>query len=73
MKRWIGALLWGALLFSPSILAGEIPTSADQVRPLLIGAEVPAVTLTTGAGEPFDLAQAFAKQRSVVVFYRGGW
>lgn len=50
-----------------------IPTSAKKVKPLEPGTRLPAVSLTTAAGNSFDL-NAFVKQQpAVVVFYRGGW
>ena len=51
----------------------SVAPSSDRVRPLLIGATVPAVTLATGDGEPFELGEALSSKPSVVVFYRGGW
>lgn len=50
-----------------------IAAAADEVRPLLIGAKVPPLTLRTSDGEPFDLSDALAKKTTVLVFYRGGW
>jgi hypothetical protein len=47
--------------------------SAGLIRPLLIGATAPDVTLATGDGEPFSLGDALSRKPSIVVFYRGGW
>ena len=50
-----------------------IHDSPLEVRPLLIGARVPGLTLKTAASLPFDLGAAIAKRQSILVFYRGGW
>lgn len=53
--------------------ASEVPTRADQVRPLLIGAQAPEATVQSLDGTDVALQDIFAKQRTVLVFYRGGW
>ncbi len=53
--------------------SGSPPTSADQVRPLLIGAEAPELTLRQVDGKPFDLTEAIRSKPSVIILYRGGW
>lgn len=50
-----------------------IPDSPSEIRPLLIGAPVPEVTLQTVDGNPFDLAAAVSERPAVLIFYRGGW
>jgi peroxiredoxin len=50
-----------------------VPTSAQDIKPLLIGASVPDVTLRTAKGESFDLKAAVAKKPTILIFYRGGW
>ena len=47
--------------------------SPREVRPLLVGAEVPDLTLTAADGKKFELRAATAEQRAIVIFYRGGW
>ena len=53
--------------------AAEVPASADEVRPLLIGAQAPEATVQSLDGTDVALKDILAKQRSVLVFYRGGW
>lgn len=53
--------------------AEQIPTSAGEVHPLLIGAKVPNLTLTAADGSRFDLNAAILKKPTVLIFYRGGW
>jgi hypothetical protein len=50
-----------------------VPISPAEIRPLLIGARVPPLSLTTAAGAGFDLNQALSEKPTVIIFYRGGW
>jgi hypothetical protein len=68
----IGTVLLAACLAAPA-LAGEVPGSAQDVRPLLIGSKAPDLTVKNGDGEPFDLSKAFESKRTVLILYRGGW
>jgi len=58
-------------------VAGEpepvIADSPETVRPLLVGATIPDVTLASLDGTPVELTNLVAKQPSILVFYRGGW
>jgi peroxiredoxin len=63
-----------ALLPAPLVAADErVPTDATQIRPLLIGAPVPDVTLRDATGAARPLRAALGGQPTVLVFYRGGW
>ena len=72
LTKTLGAALVGCLAFGSATLAGPA-ASADRVQPLLIGAEVPRVTLKTVEGEPYELATGVKKKPTVLIFYRGGW
>jgi peroxiredoxin len=50
-----------------------IPASAQEVRPLLIGASVPDMALTSAAGNTFNLRKNLVKKPGIIIFYRGGW
>lgn len=50
-----------------------VPESPTEIRPLLIGAPVPKVTLQTVDGKPFDLGASVSECPAVLIFYRGGW
>jgi len=50
-----------------------VPDSAQDIRPLLVGAPVPRAILQTPAGKPFALAKAVHDTPTVLIFYRGGW
>ena len=43
------------------------------IHPVLIGTEVPAVTLFTPDGQPCNLRDALARKPTVLVIYRGNW
>ncbi|MCC2617549.1 AhpC/TSA family protein [Aestuariibacter halophilus] len=70
-------LLFIALCLSLSLAdARERPPfaqTADEVSPLLIGQQVPTITLYNPDGAPVSLRALLLEQPAVVVFYRGGW
>ncbi len=51
----------------------KLPDAAEKIRPLLIGAKVPALLLRNADGSSFDLNATMARRPTIVVFYRGGW
>lgn len=57
---------------TPAML-DSIPGSAQEVKPILIGAPVPDVLLETAAGSKFSLKKHLTKKPTVLIFYRGGW
>lgn len=68
------ALLTGATLVCASpVLAADVPTTAEDVRPLLVGSAVPEVELPAADGGVVDLAGAARAQPTILIFYRGGW
>jgi len=50
----------------------DIPVNPQNVSPLLIGSEVPDVTLPDPKGEMISLL-GISGQNALIVFYRGGW
>ncbi len=61
-------------LVTAAVVEGQaLPNSPGQVRPLMVGASVPAAQLKTAAGEDFDIGSAVAAKPTILVFYRGGW
>jgi peroxiredoxin len=51
----------------------EVATSAADVHPLLVGQTIPDVKLVSAAGASISLKEIVGKNRTVLVFYRGGW
>ena len=50
-----------------------LPTLPGQVRPLMVGASIPAAQLQMATGEDFNLGSALAAKPAILVFYRGVW
>ena len=50
-----------------------VAESPDQIRPLMIGAHIPDVTLVTPDHKPVVLRDVLAKQPTILIYYRGGW
>ncbi|MFC2169539.1 peroxiredoxin-like family protein [Acidobacteriota bacterium] len=65
--------LLGMFLLCGTLQAGDIPDSADKISPLLVGAKVPSLVLTSIDNELFDLNEAIAQKPAVLIFYRGSW
>ncbi len=61
------------VISSASFAVTEFPSSAEQVRPLLLSSMVPDVTLKTVDGNDKTLKAQLAGKPAVLVFYRGGW
>jgi len=53
--------------------AADVAPSAEEIRPILVGASVPEVSVQTIDGEELDLAAAIRSKRTLLIFYRGGW
>ena len=66
-------LAGAALICASPALAADVPTTAEEVRPLLVGSAVPEVELPTADGGVVDLAAAAKAQPTILIFYRGGW
>jgi len=75
MTRYQQMLLSIPLLFSTLIAdAAEIALKPEQIRPLLNGQSVPTgLQLQDSKGATVDLSALFAEQKTILVFYRGGW
>src|SRR6056297_693327 len=61
-----------SLIVSCSTPQTDIPDSPQNVSPLLIGSEVPDLTVPDSKGEMISLSE-IAGQNTLIVFYRGGW
>ena len=61
-----------------TLLASLLPLAAfsrdaSEVRPLSIGSPVPDVEVQDHTGKPVSLHSILGRQKSVIIFYRGGW
>ncbi len=61
------------LLAAPLAAGDNVPGSAKEVQPLLIGAKVPSVAVTDIDGKTVDINKLVASKPAVLIFYRGGW
>jgi len=73
IKTFAAIALMAASLVPATSAEDGVAGSAKSVRPLLIGATVPAVTLATADGKTVELGEVLSRKPTVVVFYRGGW
>lgn len=72
MKTYL--IAFAAILFSVKLFAAnDIAVAPEQVKPLLNGLSIPAVSLTTADNKTVDLTELVQQKPSVLVFYRGGW
>lgn len=53
--------------------ASEIPTSADDISPILVGQTVPDITLENIEGKSISLAKLLQQKPTLLIFYRGSW
>ncbi|CAC9976529.1 peroxiredoxin-like family protein [Flavobacterium panici] len=71
MKKML--LIFVAALTSAAHAQSEIPKSALDIAPLLIGEKIPEFTLKTAENADVNLSALLKKKKTVLVFYRGGW
>ena len=70
--RIIGLLL--ALAAIRCTFAAGIAAQPNEVRPLLVGAQVPAeMPVLTEQGKPTTLRDTMAGRAALIIFHRGGW
>ena len=71
MKKML--LIFVTALTSAAHAQSEIPKSALDIAPLLIGEKIPEFTLKTAENADVNLSELLKKKKTVLVFYRGGW
>lgn len=59
--------------FSFKSSAQNVPSNAEDIKPLLIGATLPNANLVSPNGEQINLKNILSSKPTVLVFYRGGW
>lgn len=62
-----------ALIFNSICSYAQTPAKPEDVSPLLIGENIPAIHALDATGNDFDLNAAIARQPTLLIFYRGGW
>lgn len=58
--------------FAP-LVSDAVPSNPREVSPIEVGSAVPESKLSTIEGETVSLQEALGKQKSILIFYRGGW
>jgi len=69
----VAVLLLGAAVSRADAIEPFIADSPGEIRPLLIGADIPDVTLVTPDYHPVVLRGTLAQQPTILIYYRGGW
>ena len=55
------------------LFAGTVFDSPEEVRPLEVGTPAPDAAVSTLEGDSKTLTELRGGDRSVLIFYRGGW
>lgn len=71
MKKLLFIVL--ATITSVAHSQNAIPKTATDIAPLLIGENIPDLTLQSSDNKEVQLSELFKKKKTVLVFYRGGW
>ena len=73
--RWL--LSFGVMACAAAALVASAEPqayrSAEEVKPLPVGASVPSVEVRSVTGEAVNLAERVRERGALLVFYRGGW
>lgn len=51
----------------------KIAKSAEEICPVKIGMEVPSAIIESITGSDIDIKEIVKDQKSIIIFYRGGW
>lgn len=71
MKKLLISIL--AAGFAVLSASAQVPEKAEDISPLLIGENIPDVTLKATDGSTQQLHNIFGQKPTVLLFYRGGW
>jgi peroxiredoxin len=56
-----------------SNLYAQVPSNPEDICPLLIGEKIPSSLVYNSSGEAEPLEMLIEKQKTVLIFFRGGW
>ena len=70
MKR---VLLFLFFVSNSLIAQSNLPSSANDISPLLIGENVPNLSLKDTNGKSVNISDLISSKKTILVFYRGGW
>lgn len=71
-KIVIGTIILLSCLISKNLIA-QLPATAFDISPLLIGEKVPDIMITGSKGSPQSLITLTKEKPAVIFFYRGNW
>lgn len=71
MKKII--ILFAIVLAQFSVAQNDLPKSANDIAPLLIGEKAPNTNLTSIDGKSVSFLEVLNNNKTILVFYRGGW
>lgn len=71
MKKII-CIFW-LVICSIANAQNTLPKTATDISPLLIGEKIPDTALQLSNSKEVSLLGLFAKKKTILVFYRGGW
>lgn len=63
-------LILGGIMFAEE---NKIAKSAEDICPIKIGMEVPSAIIKSITGSDIDIKEIVKDQKSIIIFYRGGW
>ena len=66
-------LLTAFLIALPLTAQNDVADAPENVHPLLVGATVPDLELTTLEGKTVHLMEIVRQRPTVLIYYRGGW
>ena len=70
MKKSILGLL---MTMIAHLTIAQVAATAEDISPLDIGEKIPDINITSIEGESMAITKILEEQKSVLIFYRGGW
>jgi peroxiredoxin len=61
------------LIVGGRLAAQDLPATATDISPLLIGERIPAISLPDVEGKTISLLELASQKQTILIFYRGGW
>lgn len=76
LSRALLSLFQLSILTTPVVAAttdAGVPSDAAEIKPLLVGSQIPSVSVKTADGKSIRLESHLKDKKTVLIFYRGGW
>lgn len=62
-----------ALITATTFAQNELPKTATEISPLLVGEKIPNISLKSIDNVDVNLMDLMSQKKTILVFYRGGW